>query len=1077
MSDFVHLHVHSEYSLLDGLGKLGALIDRVKSLGMRAMALTDHGAMYGIFKFYLKAKEAGIKPILGVETYVAKRSRFDKEAKVDTDPYHLVLLAKNETGYKNLMKLVTHAHLEGYYYRPRIDWELLEKHHDGLICLSACLRGQIAQLFLTGKDDEAQATALRYSQLFGPDHYYLELQKHPNIDDQNRVNDKMVALSRKLGIPLVATNDAHYVDPWDAEAQEILLCVQTQRTILEKNRPLSMLASPDFYLRSPQEMQGLFLQYPEAIENTVKIAGMCEATLKVGQWILPKYPLPDELKPEEYLQKLVDERLSTRYETLTDEIQKRIAYELDIINKKGYATYFLIVADFVNWAKDQGIAVGPGRGSAAGSIVSYILGITGIDPLYFKLPFERFLNPQRPSPPDIDLDFADDRRDEVIAYVTKKYGSDKVAQISTFGTMEARGSIRDAGRALGMPYAKPDRIARMIPPGFQGNAMTIERALQQSPELSLAYRTEAETKKLLDVAMKLEGVARHASVHAAGVVIADKPLVEYTPLQKESKGDRIVTQYDMYTVGEDGVGLLKMDFLGLRNLTIISRAKEFIRQNRKQEINVDTIPLDDKKTYAMLSEGETTSVFQLESSGMRRYIKELKPTTIFDLMAMVALFRPGPMQVIPEFIRRKNTPKFIMYPDERLKDVLAQSYGIICYQDDVLLTAITLAGYSWGDADKLRKAVGKKIPSEMKKQNEKFIAGCVKNGLSKTKAEEIFHLIEPFAGYGFNKAHAACYALIAYQTAYLKANYPVEYMTAVLTAESQANTGPSRDEKVARVVAECKRMRIVLLPPDINTSRVEFIIEGRAIRFGLSAIKNVGTAAIDAINQARSTAGSFKSMVDFVRRVDLSKVNRKTIESLTKSGAMDAFGTRASLLSGLSTIIEHSHRQKKAVAAGQVSLFSDQDSGADDPLPDVPELSMHERCAYEKEFLGLYLTSHPLEPLIDHIRTLGVTHLEDITAETIGQKIRMSGIVVSVKKIMTKASNNEMAFVRVEDLTGTIEVVIFPKTYAITRDLWHRDSIVYIAGRVDEKDDRLLVIVDEARGVSVEDARAKQNIH
>ena len=1015
-ANFVHLHTHSEYSLLDGLGKLDDLIARAKSFDMDALAITDHGSMYGSFKFYLKAKAAGIKPIIGVETYVARRSRLDKEGKIDTDPYHLVLLAKNENGYRNLMKLVTHAHLEGYYYKPRIDWELLQKHKDDLICLSACLQGQVPSLLRDGRVKEAEEVAARYAELFGPDHYYIELQRHPNIDVVEEVNEKLVALARKLGLPLVATNDIHYVDPTDAEAQEILLCVQTQHTMLEKNRPMSMIDSPDFYMRSPDEMKGLFLQYPEAVDNTVKIASMCDINLSVGNWILPNYPLPDDEKPAEHLANLVAERAPQKYEKLTPEIKERIAYELDIIGTKGYSTYFLIVQDFVNWAKSNGIAVGPGRGSAAGSIVSYILGITGIDPLFFNLPFERFLNPFRPSPPDIDLDFADDRRDEVIAYVTEKYGSDKVAQIITFGTMEARGAVRDGGRALGMPYAAPDRISKMIPPGFQGGAMTIERALEQSPELNLAYRTEPETKRLLDVAKKLEGVARHASVHAAGVVIADKPLVEYTPLQKESKGERIITQYDMYTVGEDGVGLLKMDFLGLRNLTIMSKAISFIEAVRKETIDIHTIPLDNKKTYEMLALGETTGVFQLESSGMRRHIKELRPTTIFDLMAMVALFRPGPMQVIPEFVRRKHDPKQITYPDPRLKDVLAQSYGIIAYQDDVLLTAITLAGYSWGDADKLRKAVGKKIPSEMKKQKEKFVDGCVKNGLSKTKAEEIFHLIEPFAGYGFNKAHAACYAMIAYQTAYLKANYQVEYMTAVLSAESRANTGPTRDEKISSIVAECKRMGITLLPPDINTSGVEFTIEDGSIRFGLSAIKNVGTAAIESILAARNSGGPFVSMPDILSRVDLSKVNKKTFESLIKAGAMDAFGTRAALLGALPQLAEESHRQKKAVAQGQVGLFEGDDTPAVAAgfmrIAAVDELPAAQLLGFEKELLGFYLTAHPLEPILTKLSQSGVSAINEVTAPMVGQRVTVAGLVASVKKIVTKAGNHEMAFVR-----------------------------------------------------------------
>ncbi|EKE12909.1 MAG: hypothetical protein ACD_13C00124G0001, partial [uncultured bacterium] len=823
--------------------------------------------------------------------------------------------------------------------------------------------------------------------------------------------------------------------------------------------PLSMIDSPDFYMRSPEEMTGLFLQYPEAIENTLKIAKMCDTTLPVGQWILPSYPLPGDTTPEEYLRELVTERFPSRYPKPNKTVKERVEYELSIITRKGYSTYFLIVSDFVNWAKGKGIAVGPGRGSAAGSVVSYILGITGIEPFYFKLPFERFLNPERPTPPDIDLDFADDRRDEVIAYVTERYGSDHVAQIITFGTMEARGAVRDAGRALGMPYAAPDRIARMIPMGFQGFPMTIERAIEQSPELSLAYRTEEPTRRLLEVARKLEGVARHASVHAAGVVIADKPLVEYTPLQRESKGDRIVTQYDMYTVGEDGVGLLKMDFLGLRNLTIMSQALMFIKANRDTTVDLQNIPLDDKKTYDMLSKGETTGVFQLESSGMRRYIKDLKPTSLFDLMAMVALFRPGPMQVIPEFIARKNNPKLISYPDPRLKEVLSQSYGILCYQDDVLLTAITLAGYSWGDADKLRKAVGKKIPSEMKKQKEKFITGCVKNGLTKSKAEEIFTLIEPFAGYGFNKAHAACYAMIAYQTAYLKANFPVEYMTAVLTAESRANTGPTRDDKISAIVAESKRMGITLLPPDINASAVEFTIAGRNIRFGLSAIKNVGTAAIESILGARSN-GPFKSLSDLLNRVDLSKVNKKTLESLIKAGAFDAFGTRASHLSIYPTLLEASHKQKKAVASGQVGLFDTTE--APEAVLDIEELSESQLLAFEKDLLGFYLTAHPLEGVLERQGTGRFQPIAEVSGSTSGTMVTVAGIITSVKRVNTKAGNGEMAFVRLEDLSSSIELVIFPNLYRTTSHMWVLESVVAVTGRLQEKEDRRNILVDSA---------------
>ncbi len=1066
MADFVHLHTHSEFSLLDGLGKLDYLIEKAKLLGMDTLAITDHGAMYGSFKFYMKAIAAGMKPIIGVETYVARRSRFDKEAKVDTDPYHLVLLAKNAAGYRNLMKLVTAAHLEGFYYKPRIDWETLVAYHEDLICLSACMRGQLSQLLLRGQDKEAEAVAKKYADLFGPDHYYIEIQRHEKLPEQEEVNKKLIHLAKKLSLPLVATNDIHYVNRDDAEAQDILLCVQTQHTVLEPHRPLSMIGCPDFYIKSPDEMKDLFADIPQALENTVRIANMCDITLSIGQWHLPQYPLPSGLTPEAYLRKLVEERLPARYPKITDEIRNRIEYELDIITKKKFTPYFLIVQDFVNWSKTNGIAVGPGRGSAAGSVVCYILNITGIDPFFFKLPFERFLNPERPSAPDIDLDFADDKRDEVIQYVTEKFGADKVAQIITFGTMEAKGAIRDAGRALGMPYAKPDRISKMIPPGVQGNAMTLEKALTQSTELALAYQSEPETKRLIDVAKKLEGVARHASVHAAGVVISDVALVEHTPLQKESRGERIITQYDMYTVGEDGVGLLKMDFLGLRNLTIMSQAIDFIRQTKNIHIDIQSIPLNDKKTFTMLSMAETTGIFQLESSGMRRYIKELEPSSIFDLMAMVALFRPGPMLVIPEFIKRKHDPSQIVYPDPRLKDVLKQSYGIIAYQDDVLLTAITVAGYSWGDADKLRKAVGKKIPTEMKKQHEKFINGCVKNGLSHQKAEEIFTLIEPFAGYGFNKAHAACYAMIAYQTAYLKANFPAEYMTAVLTAESRANTGSTRDDRISNIISECRRMNMTIFPPDINASDIEFSIENGNIRFGLSAIKNVGSAAIESILNARATKKKFMSLSDILTRVDLSKVNKKTLESLIKAGATDAFGKRAQLLSVLPDLIDGMHKKKKADMKGQSGLFDRDDiqkQNFADALPDIPELSNAQLLSFEKELLGFYLTAHPLS---FHEKELSAMHLQNIGSideDLVGSKVVIAGLIVDVKKIFTKAGNNEMAFVKIQDLTGTIECVVFPKLFAQQPNLWVNDTILQITGRIDQRDDRCTIIVESGK--------------
>lgn len=1070
MGDFVHLHTHSEYSLLDGLGKLPDLISKAKEFGMKSLAITDHGAMYGSFKFYMKAKAAGINPILGVETYVARRSRHDKEAKIDTDPYHLLLLAKNDVGYRNLMKIVTKAHLEGYYYKPRCDWELLKEYHEGVICTSACVQGQVASLLREEKDNEAERVASQYAELFGPGNYYIEIQRHPSIPFIEPLNQKLIKLARKLGLPLIATNDIHYVNAEDAYAQEILLCVQTQKTILDKDRPLSMLNCPDFYMRSPDEMKQLFLDVPESIENSLRIAEQCNIELPVGKWILPKFPIPKEFTPESYLIKIIEERIPGKYPHFTEDMRKRLNYELDIINKKGYTNYFLIVADFVNWAKDNAIAVGPGRGSAAGSMVTFILNITGVDPLYFNLPFERFLNPYRPSAPDIDLDFADDRREEVIQYVTQRYGEDKVASIITFGTMEARGAVRDAGRALGMTYAQTDRLAKMIPPGVQGHSMSILKAIELSPELKLASQSEEDTKKLIQVAQRLEGVSRHASVHAAGIVISDKDLTDYVPLQRESKGDRIITQYDMYTVGEDGVGLLKMDFLGLRNLTIMSQTLKFIKETKNIDIDIGKIPLDDTKTYAMLASGETTGIFQLESAGMRRYIKELKPTAIFDLMAMVALYRPGPMAVIPEFIARKHDPSKITYPDPRLQDVLKTSYGIICYQDDVLLTSIALAGYTWEDADKLRKAVGKKIQSEMVKQREKFIDGCVKNGLTKQKAEDIFGLIEPFAGYGFNKAHAACYAMIAYQTAYLKSNYTVEFMTAVLTAESRANTGETRDEKISMIIEECRRMGIGLLPPDLNKSDIEFSIQDGKVRFGLTAIKNVGQAAIDTMLEARNVDGPFASLSDFIRRVDLSKVNRKTLESLIRAGAMDAFGSRAKLLSGVTSILEVAHRQKKNVAHGQVGLFDDEPDetpSLSDMFPDIPELPQDQILAAEKELLGFYFSAHPMSRIRAHFEKLKAIEIVTINDEMVGTRLNVCGMVTSLKKIFTKSSNQEMAFIKLSDLTGSIEVVVFPKLFAKHPDLWQSDEILLISGKVDEKDDRITFLAEEAKRVVV----------
>jgi len=1073
MSDFIHLHTHSEYSLLDGLAKIPDLVAKAKDYKMEALALTDHGAMYGAIKFYLTCQEAGIKPIIGLEAYQAAKSRFDKQPQIDRDQYHLVLLAKNKTGYQNLMKLTTLAHLEGFYYKPRIDYQLLRKYADGLICLSGCIEGEIPQLLKIGEDQKAEEKAKELMEIFPDNHFYLELQHHPKIEGQKMVNEKLITLSAKLGIPLVATNDIHYLDKEDAEAQEILLCVQTQQTILQKNRSLSMIDSPDFYFRSPEEMKGLFIRYPEAIENTVKIAKRCNLEIKMGDWILPQFEVPKEETPASYLKKLVYERLPQRYSHASKEILKRVEYELEIICNKGFATYFLIVQDFVNWAKTKGIRVGPGRGSVAGSLVSHILRITSLDPIWHNLPFERFLNPRRPSPPDIDLDFADDRRDEVIAYVTEKYGQDRVAQIITFGTMEARQAIRDGGRALGMPYSAVDRIAKMVPPGTQGFAMTIDKALRSSFELANVYQSEEEAKRLLDIARKLEGVARHASTHAAGVVIADKELIEYTPLQKEVKGERIITQYDMYCLDLNAapegkaIGLLKMDFLGLRNLTILEKTIEFVKKEKGEEIDLSALPLDDKEVFQMISKGETTGIFQLESAGMRRLAQDLRPSKFSDIAAMVALFRPGPMSWITDFIESKRNPQKIHYPHPDLKPILKETYGIAVYQEQCMEIASRMAGYSLVEADRLRMAIGKKKRVLMKKEKKKFMTGCLKQGYSQKVAEMVWSLIEKFVGYGFNKAHSASYAMIAYQTAYMKVHYPVEYMTAVLTAETKGASGPVREEKLTLAVEECRRMGIKLLPPDINQSDIEFTIEDKAIRFGLSAIKNVGRVAIEAILSARQQGGKFISLTDFCQRVNLTKVNRKTLESLLKAGAFDKFGKRAAMLISLPKIVERAQAEKKRRESGQIGLFDNPHKrtvGRID-LPEIEELTTQERLSFEKQLFGFYLTDHPLRPFLKLISSKTTHQIKDLPLVKPKGRVTIGGIIKRVKKIMTKRSNNEMAFVRIGDLTGSVELVVFPRVYSQTKSAWINDGIVLVKGKIEEKDKGITLIVDDAVSV------------
>lgn len=1071
---FVHLHFHSEYSLLDSMCRIGDSVKLAHEMGMKALAITDHGQLYGAFKFFVKAQAAGIKPIIGVEAYKARGSRHDRDVDDEKTRSHLVLLAKNLTGYKNLLRMVTDAHMEGYHYKPRIDFELLEKYHEGLIALSGCMRGEIPQALLQGQHTQAEKLLKHYMDIFGKD-FYLEIQRHPDMPELDQLNTELIKLSRKFGVALVATNDVHYLKKEDAYAQEVLLCIQTQHNMYEQQRPLSMLDTPDYYFKSPEEMKALFADLPEAIENTVKIADECNVEIPHGKMILPRYPIPTDQTPEDYLRTLAYAN-KKRVKGFDDEtICKRLDYELDIINQKGYANYFLFTADFVVWAKDHGIAVGPGRGSAAGSIVSYCLRITDVNPLEYDLPFERFLNPGRPSPPDIDIDFADRRRDEVLQYVRKKYGEDRVAQIITFGTMESRMAVRDVARALGVSYSQADRIAKMIPPPKQGFSLKLKQAIEETDILKAAYNNEPETKQVLDVAQQLESLPRHSSVHAAGVIISDEALTEYVPLQRDSKEGRVTTQYDMYSldlnaVSENkAVGLLKMDFLGLRNLTTLEDAIRFVQETHGHLIDIHEVPLDDAKTYELIGRGETIGVFQLESGGMRRLAKDLKPNKITDITAMVALFRPGPMDLIPSFIQGKSNPAKIRYPHRDLKPVLEETYGILVYQEQVMNIAVALAGFSMVDADLLRMAVGKKKKALMEKSKAAFIAGCEKNGYSKTLAEKIFGFIEKFAAYGFNKSHAAAYALIAYWTAYMKANYPVEYMSALLTAELQGVAGPMREQKMAQGLEECKRMEIKVLRPDVNKSVHSFSIEEGNIRFGLSALKNVGDSAIESIVQARKEGGEFVGFRDFLNRVDLRRVNKRTVEGLIKSGGFDSFGTRATYLSVYPQLVREVGDAKTEQDKGQFGLFHEESSKTEhlhDTFTQLPELSDDEIMEQEKEVIGFLLNRNPLAKHHAIIAQKATKKIADIDEKDVEKTLILVGVIANKKIIKTKKDNSEMAFLTVFDETGTIEVVVFPKLYKQVGQQININQVMIFKGKANERDDQMTIIMDAMKPLS-----------
>jgi len=1067
---FVHLHVHTEYSLLDGLCKIKKLLKRAKEYGQPAVAMTDHGNMYGAIHFYNYAKEFGIKPIIGIEAYMSKTSHLDKQPRMGADQFHILLLAKNFVGYKNLLKLNSFAHIEGFSYKPRIDFELLKKYKEGLIVTTACMQSIFSQLVLEGKKDEAIELLKQYHQEFGED-FYIEIQHHENIPQVQQLTKEMVELSRKLGIPLVATNDAHYIDKEDAEAQDVLLAVQTRKVVTDKNR-MSMINSPTFYLRSTQEMEQLFAEYPDAIENSVKIADKCNVDIPIGKWILPIFPLPGGETSESYFAKLANEGLRERIPDVTPEVQKRLDYEIDVISTKGFATYFLIVQDFVNWAKNQGIYVGPGRGSAAGSLVAYSLKITNMNPLQHGLPFERFMNPERPTPPDIDMDFADVRRDEVIKYVTRTYGEDKVAQIITFGTMEARAAIRDVGRALGMPYSDPDKIAKLIPAG-----VGISDAMKQVPELQEYYK-QPKFKKLLDLSQRVEGNVRHSSVHAAGLVISDKPLMEYTPIQKDPKEGKIVTQYDMKAldrnVSDTAIGLLKMDFLGLRNLSILGEAIRVIKVTQDKDIDLTQIPIDDKDVFKMLSSGETTGVFQLESGGMRRVARALKPSVFSDLTAMVALYRPGPMDLINDFIEGKHHPDQVHYPHDSLKPVLQETYGIMVYQEQALQVAHILAGYTLGEADILRRAIGKKKIEIMNQQHTEFVDRAMKQNCKKDVAEKVWSYIEKFAGYGFNKAHAASYAMIVYQTAYMKQKFPVEYMTALLTIESGARSVNS-DEKVARGIEEIKRMGIVILPPDINKSARSFHIEDyehslkhKAIRFSLNAIKNVGTAAIEALLEARGDK-PFTGFMDFLVRTDARRVNKKVIECLVKAGAFDQFSNRASILEHLDDI-RNKAQQASPNDHGQEGLFGANKQEVKDTFPQIKEYPQQELLSFEKELFGFYLTEHPMASALIEVSKLATKKIEELDISIHkGVVVWLGGIITQWRMVHTKKSGKAMGFGVIDDGTGQIEFVVFPKTYEQHANDLVVDNVLLMKGKLDEREEKETLIVDAIKKPEIEE--------
>ncbi len=1046
---FTHLHNHTEYSLLDGLPKINQILNFVKEDKMDAVAITDHGALYGAIEFYKKAKEMNINPIIGTELYMATERMTNKRPNIDNKSYHLILLAKNNEGYKNLVKLVTKAHLEGFYYKPRIDEELLKKHTKGLIALTACIQGKIPRLILSNKKEEAKKMALYYQKLFGKDSFYLEIQYHPNIKEQDIVNQELIKISKENDIPLVATCDAHYIYKEDATTQDILMSIGTSSNVNDPNR-LTMIGE-DFSMRPQKEMKEIFKATPSAIENTEKIKNLCNIEIPLGKTILPHFPLKKGLTVDEELKKLCTSGIKEKYPRKEKEAKERLEAELDVITGAKLSSYFLIVQDFVAWAKKNKIVVGPGRGSAGGSIIAYLLGITNIDPLHYGLIFERFLNPGRAkvSLPDIDLDFTDKRRDEVINYISKKYGEDRVAQIITFGTMAARASVRDVGRALGFPYSFCDKIAKMIPTG-----MTLKETKENVSEFRQLYNSDKGAKEIITHAEKLEGVIRHASTHACGTVISDGPLSDIVPLQHPTQSEKgIVTQYAMNHI--EDLGLLKIDLLGLKNLTVIEETLKRIFVIHKKNIDIENIGLDDKKTFKLLQEGKTIGIFQLESGGMQRYLKQLKPTCIEEVIAMVSLYRPGPIKYIPEYISRKHGKKEITYMHPRLEPILKETYGVCVYQEQVMKIAGDLAGFTLEEADVLRKAIGKKIEKLLKTQKEKFLKGIVNGGIDKKIGEKLWLWIEPFAQYSFNKSHAAAYAQIAYQTAYLKAHYPKEFMSSLLTAD-QNDT-----ERIGFLIADCKKMSIEVLPPDINESYMGFSVVPALpqIRFGLSAIKNVGAKVVECIVEERKTNGNFTSLDDFLSRIESNSLNKKSMESLILSGSFDKFEERGKLLYNIEILLLYGRERRKNKSSGQSGLFDDDIKESKITLENSPPISEKEKLEWEKKLLGLFISGHPLEHLKEKIERGGIS-IEKAKRQMSDTSVRIGVTVSSVKKIITK-SGGIMYFIRAEDLNDNIEIIVFPRTAQKINKIFEEGKSIFVSGRVSHREEFPKIICEK----------------